>query len=60
LVIRCVEPLMKATLLLHYFVYAENDIYGRYVEIVNDNDFPLTLSGPRASSSSSRIGIIPW
>jgi alpha-galactosidase len=44
LVIRCVEPLMKATLLLHYFVYADNDIYGRYVEIVNDNDLPLTIS----------------
>lgn len=44
LVIRCVEPVMKATLLLHYLVYGDNDVYGRYLEVVNDNDIPLILS----------------
>ena len=44
LVINCIEPVMKATLLLHYFVYEENDVIGRYVEIRNDNEFPLALS----------------
>ena len=44
LVLKLVEPEMKATLFLHYFVYADSDVIGRYVEIRNDNDLPLTLS----------------
>jgi len=44
LVIRCVEPVMKATLLLHYVVYGLNDVIGRYVEILNENEFPLILT----------------
>jgi alpha-galactosidase len=44
LVIRCVEPVMKATLLLHYVVYGLNDVFGRYVEILNESEFPLILS----------------
>lgn len=38
-----VESVMKATLRLHYVIYEEQDVIGRYVEIENDNEKPLTL-----------------
>jgi alpha-galactosidase len=44
LVIVCVEAAMKATLILHYFIYESEDVIGRYVEIRNDNEFPLAIS----------------
>lgn len=44
LVLTCVEPVMKVTILLHYFVYESNDVFGRYLEIKNENEFPLAIT----------------
>jgi alpha-galactosidase len=43
LVIVTSDPLMKCDLILHYLVYEENDVIGRYVEIVNHDKTPISL-----------------
>lgn len=42
-VITCLEKARKAKLRLHYLVYEEEDVIGRYLEIVNENEAVLSV-----------------
>lgn len=43
LVIKVTEKLLHVSLFLHYFVYEEENVLGRYLEIVNEAEAPLTI-----------------
>lgn len=48
LIITCIDEKMSVMLRLHYFVYAKEDVIGRYLEIINEGQDVLTIS--KASS----------
>jgi alpha-galactosidase len=43
LVIALVDKAAEARLRLHYFVYEESEVIGRYLEVVNEGEKPLTI-----------------